>query len=179
MDKKDEKATEKQHHYNPVKAIRYHFTEFNIWVGIFVAINGGLLVAYSGDGLNCDSTAKILIAILGYIVSILFFCCSRIYHYCIKSLSFLLDEHFEKNLKEYILYPPVLKRAKIYTTYIVLIFSIILMIIWGVLIISNIKNCKQVNEILTYIIISVISLIVIINGILFVIALVNKNKKTK
>ena len=47
-----------KHRYDPVEAIRYLFTEFNIWVGIFVAINGGLLVAYSSDGLKCDSTAK-------------------------------------------------------------------------------------------------------------------------
>ena len=59
MDKNEEHTIE--HHYNPVKVIRYHFTEFNIWVGIFVAINGGLLVAYSGDALKDGGLAKILI----------------------------------------------------------------------------------------------------------------------
>jgi len=149
-----------EHRYYPVKAIRYHFTEFNIIVGIFVAINGGLLVAYSGDGLKEDDFAKILITILGYIASGLFFCCSGIYNLCIINLSILLKKHFEKKTEDYLDYTYPLRYAKVSTTYIVLIFSAILMLVWGILFACNIINCKEINVSWScYVIISIISLI--------------------
>ena len=55
----------------PIDAIRYHFKQFNVWVAFFVAINGGLLIAYSSMDLNLN-LERILILLLGYVTSFLF-----------------------------------------------------------------------------------------------------------
>jgi len=167
-----------EHHYYPVKAIRYHFTEFNILVGIFIAVNGGLLVAYSNETLKCDNISKIFLSIFGFIISILFFCCSRIYNLCVIRLSDLLDIHFKKNLHFFTDYPTPLRYAKISTTYIVLIFSIILMIVWETLIVFNSYVYKGFNNtLLCIMIIAAISLTAFIFFCCFVFLKCHFNKK--
>jgi len=147
-----------KHRYNPVKAIRYHFTEFNILVSIFVAMNGGLLAAYSSDGLKCDLKAKIFISILGIIVSFLFFCCSRIYNLCVTNISDSLNTHFKEHLPEFINYPPPFRYAKESTTKVFIILSLILTITWEILIFYNIYAYKGSNDLIVIIAITTISL---------------------
>ena len=133
-------------HYDPIKAIRYHFSEFYIWVGFFIAINGGLLIAYSSGYFESNALAIKLILILGYIASLLFYCCSKIFKLCISHISKFIETDFDKT--EYAKYSHPLKYAKISTIDIVSIFSFFLVSIWGILLVFNIF--KEKDKLLIY-----------------------------
>jgi len=139
-------------HYDPIKALRYHFSEFYIWVGFFIAINGGMLIAYSSDGLKSNNLAIKLIMILGYIASLLFYCCSKIFKLCISHISKFIEVEFD--ITEYAKYSRPLKYAKISTINIVSIFSFVLVSIWGILLVLNIFEDK--DKLLIYCIIIIV-----------------------
>ena len=50
-----------------IDAIRHHFTQFNVWVGFFVAINVGLFAAFYNVSNNVCT--NILLPLLGYVAS--------------------------------------------------------------------------------------------------------------
>ena len=114
--------------YDPVQAIRYHFTEFNVWVAFFVSINGGLLTAYFNNKVN---EAIKYISKLGFIISILFFICGLVYCICMIMVSKVIKEYFEKYLNKFKKFPSPLGFTKIATTIIVMIIAIFLTITWG------------------------------------------------
>jgi len=77
-----ERMQDDKKHYNPIKALRYHFSEFYIWVGFFIVINGGLLIAYSSDVLKSNNLAIKLIMIFYPKVSYNFFFANARYTKC-------------------------------------------------------------------------------------------------
>lgn len=128
-------------HYDPIRAIRYHFSEFYIWVGFFIAINSGLLIAYSSGSFESNYFAIKLILILGYFASFLFYCCSKIFKLCIFHISEFIENDFDKT--KYAKYSRPLKFAKISTIRIVSMFSFFLTSVWGILLINNIFENKD------------------------------------
>jgi len=137
-----------------IKAIRYHFTEYSLWMAFFITINGGLLVAYRSKGLK--PLEKILILVLGYIVSILFRYSSEDFKSCIARISQSIEK-FKGNDVPYsnsdgktnnYYYEP-LRHTKVSTTRIVSLFARVLMYAWGILLILNIykyiDSCKRIE----------------------------------
>jgi len=126
-----------------VSAIRYHFSEFNIWMGFFILINSGLLVAFSSDSLKSDIFVRVLILILGYITSFLFFCASKTFERCIINFSGVINDDYP----QYDRYYNPLKKAKVSIAKIVSLFSLILTYAWGIMIFSIIcENCKCIEK---------------------------------
>ncbi|MCL2381863.1 MAG: hypothetical protein FWC64_09785 [Treponema sp.] len=153
-------------HYDPVKAIRYHFTEFYIWAGFFIAINGGLFTAYFNINFKTDSTTEIIISLLGCIASLLFFWNSRAYHLCFFHLSELIQADFDSS--HYHEFSHLLKFAKMSTARIALAISAILTVTWTGLVIASIYECVQnvqadiISLILIYILIALICVLIIV-----------------
>jgi len=134
----------------PIDAVRYHFTQFNVWVAFFVAINGGLLIAYSSMDLK-SNLEKILILLLGYVAAFLFHYLSEVYDFCINDLSDKIDEIKNDNLQEAEqnkVYFDSLRRTKTSTTKIVYLFSLILTYPWGILLIS--KFIRNIGKLFTF-----------------------------
>ena len=142
----------------PIDAIRYHFSEFNVWMGFFVVINGGLLVAYRSDG-NSD-IEKMLIVLIGYIITFLFYFASRTFKRCITTFSNKIDcldqktDKSDKTNEQSVSseesnsqYFRPLKYAKVAITRIVTLLTFILTYPWGILSVlmafSNIEMLKQ------------------------------------
>jgi len=90
------------------------------------------LIAYSSDVLMSNNLVIKLIMILGYIASLLFYCCSKIFKLYISHISKFIEIEFDKT--EY---------AKISTINIVSIFSFVLVSIWGILLVFNIFENKD------------------------------------
>jgi len=124
-------SVEPEFKYDPVQAIRYHFTEFNIWVGIFLAINGGLFSAYFNDGIKNNTSIKIIVEKLGCGVSILFCIVGLIYFACMIWLSVLFNKHFKEHLKPFKGFSLPLAIAKIVTTAVGVTLSIIFIVTWN------------------------------------------------
>ncbi|MCL2843839.1 MAG: hypothetical protein FWE23_00055 [Chitinivibrionia bacterium] len=130
--------------YDPIGAVRYHFTQFNVWTAFFIVINGGLLVAYGelaklNSAFCCSdfSTKKLLIPLLGYIVAFLCFCLCVCYKRCIKKLSTLIEKDFKINNPRYIEFCSPLGQTKILTTIIVMLLAFALTCAWGTLFVLN------------------------------------------
>jgi len=133
-----------------IDATRYHFGQFNVWTMFFVTINGGLFVAFYSKDTWEKLNEHILIFITGYIISFLFFCCSRIYNLCINNLSDEINNMMNNFKKKYQKYAEdtnkyhkcyfVLEYTKKATTIIVNIISCVLMCSWVVLFVIRIFN---------------------------------------
>lgn len=137
-----------------IDAIRYHFGQFNLWTVFFVTINSGLFFAFYSKNEVWGYSEKILLFTAGYIVSFLFFCCSRIYNLCIIYLSKKIDNMmrdfknnnpcYAKDTDDYQQCYYSLGYTKISTTKIVYIFSSVLMFSWGFLFALNIFNHMEI-----------------------------------
>jgi hypothetical protein len=123
----------------PIDAIRYHFTQFNVWVGFFIGINGALLVAYNNVDTHFN-LAKIFLLLLGYIASLLFHGLSKVYHFSITGLSVKINELATIDEQDIALkkFFQELSYTKTSTTWIVCTFSFILTFPWGILLILKI-----------------------------------------
>ena len=144
-----------KNNFNPIDAIRYHFTEFNVWMGFFVVISGGLLVAYSNQ--NLDSLEKVLIPLVGYTTTFLCHCLSICYCRCVTRLSEIIDDSFKQEDEKY--FPP-LKYAKISTTRIISLLTFILTYPWGILLTVKVNKYMEIT-LLSYRLVNVISGIVV------------------
>jgi len=171
-----------------IEAFYYHSSQFNLWMAFFIAINGGLLLAYTSDGLKCAKFEKILIVILGYIASLSFHCGSKGYRFYIKNFLNLIRDHEKKYIKnaddgvhfcfkmsqKWTDYFHPTRPANILVFKIVSLFSFFLTYAWGILLIQNIfqdmKNFLQDNvDVLT--IVLAIGGITIINMVFLYIAM--------
>jgi len=148
----------RKYHEHLIRAIRYHFSQFNLWVAFFITINGGLLVAYYNIVNNIDENKLLIkfILILGYIASLSFYSISIVYKLCINHFSNTINKFEESNNeysyhnKEKIPYRYSLEFTKKATIIIVFTFSFILTYAWTSLLSSLVYNYTKYYSLICF-----------------------------
>lgn len=151
----------KDRHTYLIENHRFFFNQFNVWVVFFIAINGGLLLAYSSEGLRDCVFEKVLITILGYLASLVFHCsCKGLRRYACHFIDLLARHEDAMSTPQDRIYMPTNVRSNIYNSTmpanispmrVVMLFSFFLTYAWGILLISNFyENMKSWRLWLTF-----------------------------
>ena len=153
-----------------INARNYHYSKFHVWSAYFSVIVGALFVGYNNDNLKCEEF-KLLIAILGYIVSMCWYLSSKGYVYWeihwIKYLLYVEDKirsnytdgssvyksFFNTNEKEKKIddggYWKAWEGANISTSKVILLMTFIVTVAWGYLLTASMQDI-DLNKIWVY-----------------------------
>jgi len=164
--------SDKERYKHLVENHKFFFSQFILWMVFFISINGGLLLAYTGEGLK-DSFEKIIILFVGYFASILFHCscksiCCYTYHFMDliwiheKKIQNVADRIYSRAVVTSDYFSPR-EPANLSCMRIILIFSFLLTYAWGILLISKVRSDMGLWLLIltTVVVITVINLVLL------------------
>ena len=153
-----------------IDAVRFHYKEFYIWVAFFFTIISGLFYLYCT---KIDSyNLKIVVAMIGYVASFLFFCVCIVYGTYITRFGKQITifektfESFDQNIIRYKNHFVHHGYVKLTTTNVIAVFSIALVCAWAVLFYieqsilktRNFTTGLEISELLMILVIIVLNL---------------------